>query len=48
LGWERITGGGGLPIGIDHFGASAPQKVLAEEWGFTPEAVAGRLRDWLG
>ncbi|MFQ5948153.1 MAG: transketolase [Acidimicrobiia bacterium] len=47
LGWERITGTGGLQIGIDHFGASAPWKVIAEQWGLTPEAVADRIRDWL-
>jgi transketolase len=48
FGWERITGAAGLTIGIDHFGASAPAGVLAEQWGFTPEAVATRLGEWLG
>jgi transketolase len=47
FGWERVTGGGGLHIGIDTFGASAPAKVIAAEWGFTPESVAGRVADWL-
>jgi len=47
FGWERIVGCGGLAIGLDHFGASAPAKRLAVEWGFTPEAVAERIRAWL-
>jgi len=47
FGWSSITGGDGLTIGIDHFGASAPAEVIAEEWGFTPEAVAARVEEWL-
>jgi transketolase len=47
FGWHRFTGKDGLTIGIDHFGASAPAARIAEEYGFTPDAVAGRLRDWL-
>ncbi|HAP51120.1 MAG TPA: transketolase [Porphyromonadaceae bacterium] len=30
-------------IGLDHFGASAPYKVLDEKFGFTPEIVANRI-----
>ena len=48
FGWERVVGAGGLSIGLDHFGASAPAGRLAAEWGFTPEAVAERLRAWRG
>lgn len=40
FGWERIVGSDGLMIGLDHFGASAPAEVLAEEFGFTAGAVA--------
>ncbi len=47
FGWHRITGDGGLNMGIDHFGASAPWQRLAEEYGLTPEAVASRISDWL-
>ncbi|MEX2323284.1 MAG: transketolase [Acidimicrobiia bacterium] len=47
FGWERWVGAHGLIIGIDHFGASAPWQRLAEEWGFTPEAVADRIAAWL-
>ncbi len=48
LGWERITGNGGLNIGVDRFGASAPWEVIADKLGFTPAAVASRVADWLG
>lgn len=47
FGWERIVGAGGLTIGIDHFGASAPDERLAEEFGFTASSVVGRVSDWL-
>jgi transketolase len=47
FGWERFAGPDGLRIGIDRFGVSAPASVIASEWGFTPEAVARRLADWL-
>jgi len=45
--WYRLTGRDGLVIGIDRFGASAPEKALAEEYGFTPAQVAERLERWL-
>lgn len=35
-------------FGLTRFGASAPAKVLDEKFGFTPEAVAGRVRKFLG
>ena len=47
LGWERYTGSNGLSIGIDHFGASAPGKDLAEEFGFTAEKIESRIRNYL-
>jgi len=46
--WWRLLGTGGLFIGMENFGASAPEKVLAEEFGFTPAKVAGRVRELLG
>jgi transketolase len=48
MGWHRFTGTNGLVMGIDHFGASAPWKDLAAEWGFTGSAVAARVEAWLG
>ena len=41
--WRQYVGRLGLCIGIDHFGASAPAKVLTEKYGFTPEAVSERI-----
>ncbi|NND84027.1 MAG: transketolase, partial [Acidimicrobiia bacterium] len=48
FGWERWTGDGGLVIGMDRFGASAPAGVLAEQFGFTPDQVAEAVRSHLG
>jgi transketolase len=47
LEWWRHTGKDGLVIGIDRFGASAPEKALAEAYGLTPAKVADRLAAWL-
>jgi transketolase len=44
--WRSIVGDDGLTIGIDHFGASAPDKVLGEKFGLTVDAVTARIRDW--
>jgi transketolase len=46
FGWERVVGDG-LKIGIDRFGASAPAAAIAEGLGFTPQAVATRITEWL-
>jgi transketolase len=46
--WRALTGPQGLSIGIDHFGASAPGSVNGEKFGFTVEAVAGKIEAWLG
>jgi transketolase len=39
-GWRDYVGDQGAVVGIDHFGASAPGKVLFEKFGFTAERVA--------
>jgi transketolase len=44
MGWGKYVGRCGLSIGIDHFGASAPYSVLAEKFGFTPEAVVEKIK----
>ena len=44
--WYRIVSDG-LVIGIDRFGASAPEKALADAYDLTPEKVAGRISKWL-
>jgi transketolase len=48
LPWRAIVGDHGLTIGIDHFGASAPDKVLAQKFGLTADAVTEMIRPWLG
>jgi transketolase len=37
--WYRYVGLRGQVVGIDHFGASAPAKILFPQFGFTPEKV---------
>ncbi|MCH2109991.1 MAG: transketolase, partial [Polyangiaceae bacterium] len=41
--WKALTGLDGINIGIDHFGASAPYEVLADQFGVTAEKVAARI-----
>jgi len=38
-GWHRYVGRMGRVIGLDHFGASAPYKVLYEKFGITADRV---------
>jgi len=47
LEWWRYAGKDGLVIGIDRFGASAPEKALVEEFGFTPAKIAEKIERWL-
>ncbi len=41
---RSVVGQFGEVFGLDHFGASAPYKVLDEKFGFTPQAVLERVR----
>jgi transketolase len=46
MGWEGImysAGGKGLFLGREDFGSSGPMKVLAEKYGFTPNAVVENI-----
>ncbi len=47
-GWEKYVGTNGLSIGINHFGASAPGKDLAQEFGFTVDQIETKIREHLG
>ena len=38
-GWHRYLGNKAAVIGIDHFGASAPYKILYEKFGITADRV---------
>ncbi|HEU0292380.1 MAG TPA: transketolase [Anaerolineales bacterium] len=42
LGWERYAKS---VMGIDHYGASAPYKVIFEKFGFTVENVVARAKE---
>jgi transketolase len=39
FGWERWVGDGGISIGVNRFGASAPWKVIYEHFGLTTDAI---------
>ena len=47
-GWHKYVGLNGVVVGLDRFGASAPYKVLMQEFGFTAENVAARTLELLG
>jgi len=42
-GWEKYTGRGGINIGLDRFGASAPAGVLFKHFGFTADAIVPQI-----
>ncbi|BDF57235.1 transketolase [Christensenellaceae bacterium] len=44
-GWAKYIGLDGGYVTIDHFGASAPAKVLFEKFGFTKEAVVAKAKE---
>jgi transketolase len=43
--WQKYVGSAGVTIGIDHFGSSAPGKVLLEKFGFTIENIMQKVRE---
>jgi transketolase len=44
MGWSRYVGPQGDVVAQTRYGASAPYKVLAEKFGFTPQAVVDRAK----
>ena len=48
MGWERWVGRGGISIGIDRFGASAPFQEIYRQYGVTAGAVRDAVRARLG
>jgi transketolase len=46
--WRRWIGDNGLALGIDRYGASAPDKVIAQKLGLTVDSVTERIQAWLG
>jgi len=47
-GWERWIGAKGISLSIEKYGASAPEKVLFEKYGFTVENVCQQVKKLLG
>jgi len=47
MGWDRFIGTDGVFVGMSGFGASAPDKVLFEHFGITPQAVAHAAKSQL-
>ncbi len=47
FGWHQYVGLDGVVIGLDHFGASAPAKVLFENFGITSENVCAKAVELL-
>ena len=43
----RVVGANGKVFGLDHFGESAPYKVLDEKFGFTADKVAAEIEKYL-
>jgi len=43
-GWCRWTGSGGVNIGIDKFGASAPGNIVAEKYGMTSGKIVDAVK----
>jgi len=43
LGWHKYVGSDGITISVETFGASAPQRDLAKEFGFTVESILERI-----
>jgi len=46
-GWERWVGDGGAILSLEHYGASAPAKILFEKFGFTVENIVAKARELL-
>ena len=39
FGWERWVGEGGVVLGVDRFGASAPYKEIYQNFGLTSQRI---------
>lgn len=42
-GWHKYVGADGITIAVETYGASAPYRVLAQEYGFTVESILERI-----
>ncbi|GLY02018.1 MULTISPECIES: transketolase [Actinoplanes] len=42
MSWDRLIGDAGEAVSIEHYGASAPAKVLFEQFGFTADNIVAK------
>ncbi|MBE0696041.1 MAG: transketolase, partial [Anaerolineaceae bacterium] len=47
LGWDRWVGSKGKVLGLDHYGASAPENAIYENFGITSSHLEEMVRDLL-
>ena len=47
MGWHRYVGAGGVVVGLERFGASAPYQILYEKFGLTAAVVLEKARELL-
>ena len=47
MGWERYVGAHGETVTLNHFGASAPAKVLFQQFGFTVDTIIAKAKHLL-
>ena len=47
-GWKELANGKSLTISIETFGLSAPDHEVMKHFGFTPEAVTAKVKEFLG
>jgi len=47
-GWKELANGRSLTISIESFGLSAPEHEVMKHFGFTPESVTAKIREFLG
>jgi transketolase len=48
MGWDRYIGASGAFVGMSHFGASAPEKVIYEKMGITKDRVVAEAKRVVG
>ena len=47
MGWQKYVGDNGESLSIEIFGASAPDAILYEKYGFTVDSVVTRVKNIL-
>jgi len=47
MGWKRFVGERGIAIGVDRYGASAPDKIISEQAGLTSAKVVEAAKSLL-